>query len=73
MNTLERHARYADQRGIGLPSWLDEDPVGLTPAQRRRMRRKARARKTHSHVASEPCLRCRPPAQPEKVPFRPWK
>ncbi len=73
MVDLERHARYAQQRGIGLPSWLDEVPLGLTGPQRRRMKHKAGSRKTHSHVASEPCARCRPPAQSKPVPFRPWK
>lgn len=62
MNAAERHDRYhAMDRKVTGP-------------QRRRMKHKARCRKTHTHFpeALEPCSRCRPPAQPEKVPFRPW-
>lgn len=72
MTTLERHARYACQRGVAT-AWLDEVPAGLTGPQQRRLRHKAGCRKTHQHFPGKPCPACRPEAQPPKVPFRPFR
>ena len=73
MESLARHANYAEQRDVGV-AWEDEVPLYLTGPQRRRWKHKQNSPKTHSHTPVQRCEQCKPapkPRTPEPAPFRP--